>query len=83
MRRAPTTRFSYSSTPACDSSGFGEGHTLLDSFQVTTDIDGNASFSRSGFSLAIGQFVTGDGYRRERQHLGVLGVRGRWIHSSR
>lgn len=45
--------------PTCDPSGSGEGESFLGSLEVTTDLDGTATF-RPSFetALAEGQFVT-------------------------
>jgi CSLREA domain-containing protein/uncharacterized repeat protein (TIGR01451 family) len=42
---ARTYRVEFFSSPACDSSGFGEGATFLGASNVTTDGDGDVSFT--------------------------------------
>jgi hypothetical protein len=46
-RPVMTYRIEFFSSPACDSSGHGEGETFLDFTNVATDALGNASFSVS------------------------------------
>lgn len=45
-------------TPSCDSSGNGEGKTLLGSFNLTTDGSGNATYNLTGFFVSVGQNVS-------------------------
>ena len=45
--------------PSCDASGYGEGKTYLGSTSVTTDVNGNGSFTRTGLPATTpGQMIT-------------------------
>jgi uncharacterized repeat protein (TIGR01451 family) len=47
------------SNPACNSSGNGEGRSLINTYyNLATDSNGNASFAVSAQTVAVGQFVT-------------------------
>ena len=53
-----TFQIEFFSSASCDPSGSGEGATPLGSAPVTTDADGNASFSVFVAAVPIGQVVT-------------------------
>ncbi|PSL34561.1 right-handed parallel beta-helix repeat-containing protein [Chitinophaga ginsengisoli] len=55
-----TFRLDFFSNDACNPSGFGEGQAFLDSFKVTTDANGNATFNAllTGITLPAGAAVT-------------------------
>ena len=52
-----TFRVEFFANAACDSSGFGEGQTLIGFQLVTTDGSGNANFNASLAALPVGQQV--------------------------
>lgn len=52
-----TFRVELFSSPACDSSGFGEGATFLGAVDVLTDGSGNGSFGPSVFAIPAGEPV--------------------------
>jgi CSLREA domain-containing protein len=52
---ATTFRIEFFSNVGCDASGFGEGRTFIGTTDVTTDIDGNASFGPSSFAVPAGE----------------------------
>jgi CSLREA domain-containing protein len=47
LNSTPTSSFrvQFFASPECDSSGYGEGQTFLEAVEVTTDANGDASFS--------------------------------------
>jgi uncharacterized repeat protein (TIGR01451 family) len=45
-------------TPTADPSGFGEGQTLIDTFTVSTDSSGNASFNLGGQATSPGSVIS-------------------------
>ena len=55
-----TFRLDFFANDACNPSGFGEGQTFLDSFKVTTNANGNASFTATltGITVPAGAAVT-------------------------
>jgi hypothetical protein len=60
LNSLPSTTFTlqFFATPACDSSGFGEGATFLGSFNVATDAGGDIAFSQTlGTGGTAGQFI--------------------------
>ena len=63
LNSTPNTTFklNFFSNDACNPTGFGEGQTFLDSFQVTTDASGNAVFNAllSGITVPPGAVITG------------------------
>jgi hypothetical protein len=60
LNSTPNTIFAVEvfSSPACDTSGFGEGRTFLGSVSVTTDAAGNAPFVAAVGSSSAGLAVT-------------------------
>ena len=58
---------------ACDSSGNGEGESLVGSVSVATDANGNATLPF--FPIGPGVLVTATATSASWRHLGVLGVR--------
>ncbi|HEX6094945.1 MAG TPA: IPT/TIG domain-containing protein [Thermoanaerobaculia bacterium] len=46
------------SSPGCNGSGYGEGKTLLEAFDLTTDGSGTASFLRAHSPLPAGTVIT-------------------------
>jgi titin len=56
---APDTAFTleFFADTVCNPSGFGEGESLLGDLTVTTDADGNASFTFTCAAVPSGQFV--------------------------
>jgi len=54
-----TFRLEFFANPTCDSSGYGEGQTYLGFASVTTDSNGNQSFTVGlNVNVPVGQFVT-------------------------
>lgn len=54
-----TFRLEFFANPTCDSSGYGEGQTYLGFASVTTDSNGNQSFTVGlSVEVPVGQFVT-------------------------
>jgi uncharacterized repeat protein (TIGR01451 family)/CSLREA domain-containing protein len=61
LNSTPSTTFDVEafSSPSCDPSGNGEGQTYLGTFQVATDVSGNASFDQQFAAPSpIGSVVT-------------------------
>jgi uncharacterized repeat protein (TIGR01451 family) len=60
LNSTPNTNFNieFFSNAACDSSNFGEGETFLGSTSVTTDGNGNASFTAIVDAADIGDSIT-------------------------
>lgn len=50
-----TYRLEFFANAACDATDFGEGETYLDSIDVTTDADGNASFGPMAIAVPAGK----------------------------
>ncbi|MCM3902469.1 MAG: DUF4214 domain-containing protein, partial [Pyrinomonadaceae bacterium] len=61
LNSTPNTNFLVElfSNPACDPSGNGQGHKLIDTTDVTTDANGNASITGTALTSTLsGPFVT-------------------------
>jgi hypothetical protein len=62
LNSIPNTMFKleFFSSDACNPSGHGEGQTFLDSFKVTTDAGGNATFNTvlPGITIPAGAVIT-------------------------
>jgi len=62
LNSTPNTAFrlDFFANDACNPSGFGEGQAFLDSFKVTTDANGNASFTATltGITVPTGAVIT-------------------------
>ena len=69
-----TFRIEFFASEACDASGYGEGEDYLGYADVSTDGNGNVSFSAELAAGAAEDRPHGDGNRPEREHLGVLGL---------